>query len=176
MRIVAATNRNLEEMVEAGTFRADLYYRLNIIRIHLPPLRERKEDIPGLVSHFLKAFCRRYDLPEKRISSEAVAAMMAYGWKGNVRELANTVERLVTLADGPEISRGDLPEAIHEAQPAKDIYAESLISRAREAGEAQEKALIIRALKNAGGNKTKAAELLGIHRTTLYQKIKKYNL
>ncbi|MCI1575263.1 MAG: sigma 54-interacting transcriptional regulator [Weizmannia coagulans] len=176
VRIVAATNRNLEEMVEAGTFRADLYYRLNIIRIHLPPLRERKEDIPGLVSHFLKAFCRRYDLPEKRISSEAVAAMMAYGWKGNVRELANTVERLVTLADGPEISRGDLPEAIHEVQPAKDIYAESLISRAREAGEAQEKALIIRALKNAGGNKTKAAELLGIHRTTLYQKIKKYNL
>ncbi|MCG4880589.1 hypothetical protein L0P06_10990, partial [Amedibacillus dolichus] len=89
-------------------------------------------------------------------------AMMAYGWKGNVRELANTVERLVTLADGPKISRGDLPEAIHEAQPAKDIHAESLISRARQAGEAQEKALIIRALKNAGGNKTKAAELLGI--------------
>lgn len=108
VRVIAATNRSLEEMVRKGAFRADLYYRLNIIRLHLPPLRERRTDIPLLLSHHLERVVRRYRLPAKSFTKEAVSILLAYHWPGNVRELVNTVEALVNLVDGPDIRPEDL--------------------------------------------------------------------
>ncbi|KAB7705595.1 CBS domain-containing protein [Bacillus aerolatus] len=107
MRVIAATNRNLEEMVKEGTFREDLFYRLDIIRLHIPPLRERKSDIPTLLSHYLKEVCRNYGLAEKQMTSEAVSAFINYEWPGNIRELVNTVERLVALIERDLITLKD---------------------------------------------------------------------
>ncbi|WP_040400216.1 sigma-54-dependent Fis family transcriptional regulator [Weizmannia acidiproducens] len=178
VRVIAATNRDLEKMIETGAFREDLYYRLNIIRLHIPPLRERKEDIPDLVSSFLKEVCQKYQVPEKHLDAKAMACMMSYQWKGNIRELLNTIERLVTLIDNTEIKFCHLPEAIQNSSRTSGnvFFPGPFIQQAKKTGEELEKQLIIQALEKANGNKTKAAEHLGIHRTTLYQKMKKYHL
>lgn len=183
MRVVAATNRSLEEMVRKGAFRADLYYRLNIIRLHLPPLRERRSDIPLLLSHHLERVVRRYRLPAKSFTKEAVSALMAYPWPGNVRELVNTVEALVNLVDGPVIRSEDLPPHIRSAaempgcRDAEEAKGDrSLVQDVKRAAEERERERIVEALSQAGGNKAKAARLLGIHRSTLYEKLRKYGL
>lgn len=173
IRLIAATNHNLETMVEKGMFRKDLYYRLNIIRIDVPPLRRRKEDIPILTGHYIRRFCRQYGFRPKTVTKKAFAALSAYHWPGNIRELMNVAERLVTLVEEDEISLDHLPEAIRknsgEGTPER---RETL----REERLKSERKKIEWALREAGGNKTKAAEKLGIHRSTLYQKLKKFSL
>lgn len=180
-RIIAATNKNLEEMVSNKTFREDLYYRLNIINIHVPPLRKRRQDIPILLSYYLKEVCNKYHMPMKSFNPDAVSALMSYPWKGNIRELINTIEQIVTLVDSQEIHLVHLPHSIKEmqweqAEEVTDVKNVSLLEKAKSMGEQMEKESIIKALTHTGGNKTKAAEMLGIHRTTLYQKIKKYDI
>ncbi|KAA6456994.1 sigma-54-dependent Fis family transcriptional regulator [Acidobacteria bacterium AB60] len=180
-RIVAATNRNLVEMVERGTFRKDLYYRLNVVNLKLPPLRARKEDIPLLTAHFLERLSR--DRRQKySLDDEAFRTMMRYDWPGNVRELENSVEHACTMGTGPVLSVGDLPtqlrnEAIH-ARRALTVPVDT-------APDAQdkvtplaetEKNAILSAIRVLKGDKLKAARLLGIGKTTLYRKLKEYGI
>ncbi len=182
IRVVAATNIDLEEAVNKGTFREDLYYRLNVIPIHLPPLRERKGDIPLLVNHFLKKFSKGTDV--KSIDENALMMLEAYDWPGNVRELENIVERLVILANGPTITLADIPETIlrksgHVPIPKSSeppaILPEDGLSLS-EAVEQFEKTLILQALERTNGVKNRAAKLLKMNRTTLIEKMKKMKL
>lgn len=182
VRIIGATNRDLKEMVDNGQFREDLYYRLNIIQLMLPPLRERKKDIPILIAHYMKEICDRYQIKVKSLTQAAVTAFIDYSWRGNIRELVNTIERLVTLVDGQVIDLEHLPfpmkgpGAKKIEQRIPQIVAPTLIQEAKMEGSRKEKEMILKALKNAGGNKSKAAEILGIHRTTLYQKLKRHEI
>lgn len=178
VRVIAATNRNLMHMVETGEFREDLYYRLNIIQLHIPPLRERKKDIPVLLVHYLKEICERYQVPGKLFTSEAVNAFVQHPWRGNIREMVNTVEQLVTLVDGKVIDYHHLPEMLKKPEPVlkKENPAAGSIEEAKLLGSQRESEIILDALRSAGGNKSRAADLLGIHRTTLYQKLKKHRI
>lgn len=176
VRVIAATNRNIEKMVEEGTFREDLYYRLNIIRLHLPSLRERKEDIPILLAHFMKEVCQRYSLSEKHFSADAVAFLMNYRWNGNIRELINTVEHAVIMTEANVIGVDDLPKMVRRETSTDDGSVTPLLERLKVTEEETEKQLILQALQEAGGNKSKAANILGIHRTTLYRKLKRYDV
>jgi DNA-binding NtrC family response regulator len=173
--VIAATNRNLEQMVEAGTFREDLYYRLNIIRLHLPPLRERKEDIPTLLAHFSKEICDKYNIVEKQFTSAAVASLVNNPWKGNIRELVNTIEQTVIMSDKDMIDVSDLPKVMRK-DSTDDRINLSLIEQAKSVGEEAEKQLILETLEEVDGNKSQAAIKLGIHRTTLYQRLRKYKI
>jgi transcriptional regulator with PAS, ATPase and Fis domain len=175
VRVIAATNRNLEQMVEAGTFREDLYYRLNIIRLHLPPLRERKEDIPTLLAHFSKEICNKYNIVEKQFTSAAVASLVNNPWKGNIRELVNTIEQTVIMSDKDMIDVSDLPKVMRK-KSTDDRINLSLIEQAKSVGEEAEKQLILETLEEVDGNKSQAAIKLGIHRTTLYQRLRKYKI
>lgn len=169
VRVIAATNRNLEEEVAAGRFREDLYYRLHVIPIHLPPLRDRKEDIPALVEFFLD----RYGKPLSRtlrMSPEAMEALLRYDFPGNIRELENLVERCVTLAAGPMIGLEDLPSRVTGTMETGNPL---LLSRV--AADA-EKSHIVSVLKSTGGVKSRAAELLGISRKTLWEKMNLYGI
>ncbi|MDC3412875.1 sigma-54-dependent Fis family transcriptional regulator [Terrihalobacillus insolitus] len=182
VRIIAATNRNLMEMVEMGEFREDLYFRINVIELPIPPLRKRKEDIPPLISHYVKEVCNKFQTPEKMFTSAAVSAFMNYHWRGNVRELVNTIEKLVTLVDGTVIDTHHLPynmvkETGHISGVSDELNQKSnLLDKAKSLGNEREKELILKALVQTAGNKSKAADQLGIHRTTLYQKLKKFNI
>ena len=181
VRIVAATNRDLESMVKEGTFREDLYYRLNIIRLQIPPLRERREDIPMLLKHHLYQFCNRYGMEQKTFSAEAKAALMDYEWPGNVRELVNTVEMLVSLSDSDSIRVQDLPPKFTHNIPvhyrAVSMKANSsieVLTNIKNVVLEREKELIINTLIETNGNKAAAARKLGIERSTLYEKLKKH--
>ncbi len=184
IRIIAATNIDLQEAVAKGRFREDLFYRLNVIPIHVPPLRERKSDIPLLVKHFLKQFCIGKRSFIKGIDDEAMDCLVRYRWPGNVRELENIVERLVILANGPMISVKDLPEMIlkevgHRAAPVRIPSAPSIPPEGfslSAAVEEFEKSLIIQALDKTGWVKNRAAKLLHMNRTTLIEKMKKQKL
>jgi len=178
VRIVCATNRDLKEMVNKGVFREDLFYRLNIIQLHIPPLRERKTDIPILLAYYLKEVCEKYQVPVKTFTAEAVAVFRNYSWRGNIREMVNSVERLVTMVDGNVIDVHHLPSTmrVNYVPVEKERNVPSLIEVARDDGNKREKEVIVQALKNAEGNKSRAAEILGIHRTTLYQKLKKHGI
>jgi DNA-binding NtrC family response regulator len=167
-RVIAATNQDLEKMVADGAFREDLYYRINVVTIHLPPLRERREDIPPLASHFLAKFSREMNRPFREIDPEALDLMVRYGWPGNVRELANAVERALVVGKPPAVHARDLPVRLSENNGAPAATDDSLA--------AMEKAHVARILERAGGNVTHAAATLGIDRVTLYNKIKKYGL
>ncbi|RLD96166.1 MAG: sigma-54-dependent Fis family transcriptional regulator [Aquificota bacterium] len=169
IRIIASTNKNLEEEIEKGLFREDLYFRLNVIPIHVPPLRERREDIPLLVDHFLKHFSKKYGMKPKTISPEALSLLMGYHWPGNVRELRNMVERLVIMVPKEEIGVRDLPHPISETQVQPP-------STLREAREAFEKEYILRHLEQFGWNISRTAEYLGIERSHLYKKLKAYGI
>jgi two-component system response regulator AtoC len=169
VRIIAATNRSLEENVKKGNFREDLYYRLNVIPVALPPLRERREDIPLLLHHFLQCYNSRFG-KKVTFSSEAIGALMEYDFPGNVRELENIVERCVTLVEEGAVDRDGLPPHL----VLKDNQASSP-SLSKVAGEA-ERAHIIRTLRATRGNKTRAAEVLGISRKTLWEKINAYSI
>jgi DNA-binding NtrC family response regulator len=170
VRVVAASNRNLEEDVKENKFREDLYYRLNVIPVHIPPLRKRREDIPLLLDHFLEIYNCRYGR-KITFSSDAIMALMDYEFPGNVRELENIVERCLTLSTDDTITGDALPP--HIVKGRKDHYREVTLSGI--AAEA-ERDHIIRILRSTKGNKTKAAEILGISRKTLWEKVKAYSI
>jgi len=178
VRIIAATNRDLETMVREGTFRADLYYRLDVLPIHLPALRERREDIPLLVQHFLQSMNRRFDR-EVSLDDAALSLMKSYGWPGNVREMENLLERLVVLNRSGAISIAELPSRLTSGTMASVTVAAATVDLGKGGIDLQaavaefEDSLIQRALRLAEGNKTRAAELLGLSRTTLLDKIKR---
>ncbi len=172
VRIIAATNKDLEKLVKEGKFREDLYYRLNVVPIHVPPLRERKEDIPLLVEHFLEKFNKKYNKKVK-ISPNAMAMLMEYDWPGNVRELENTIERLVIMNDGV-IKTTDLPAHIRASKRIKtDIES---LSNLPEKIRETEKEKIIQALEKTGYVKSRAAKLLGYTLRQLDYRIKKYGI
>jgi two-component system response regulator PilR (NtrC family) len=166
-RIIAATNKNLQEEVEKGNFRDDLFYRLNVIEIPLPPLSKRKEDIPLLAHHFLKKYSRELNRPVKGISSSAMANLINFDWKGQVRELENIIERAVLLGDDEYINVNDLPGNIQKAEPTVAFQENSL----EDAVQMFEKHHIKSVLRRTEGNKAEAARLLGIDPSTLYRKM-----
>ena len=178
-RIIAATHRDLEEEVQKGNFREDLFYRLYVIPIMLPTLKERRADIPYLVSYFLEEFSKKKSAEPAKVSDEAMKILVNYSWPGNVRELRNLIERLVVLHEGEQIVPEDLPEKIRiegGRQPKRKLEAEDRGISFNTAVSEFEKALIISALEKTNWVKNKAAELLRIKRTTLVEKIKRYNL
>jgi DNA-binding NtrC family response regulator len=194
-RVIAASNRDLLAEIEAGRFREDLYYRLNVVTIVLPPLRERREDIPALVDFFLKIYADENDRPVPRVEPEVIRALHAYDWPGNVRELQNYIERAVVLAPGDELTCDLLPEAVLEGKPRRfgrsadteTLTAELVRLGIQSAGpEAEdlharivdrvERELILQVLAACDGVRIKAADRLGINRNTLHKKLKEYGL
>ena len=178
LRIIVATNKDLQKQVEQTKFRDDLFYRLNVIHINMPPLRERKEDIPALVEHFLAKHRYSTTAQPAAISEEALRRLMEYDWPGNVRELENVVERAVVLSRGQIITSRELPFGDHEGDHDEDGTDElpSEKSFFKKSVAQFEKDLIMKALRDATGNRSKAAEMLGIYRRLLYAKIKEYGL
>ena len=177
-RIIAATNENLEKAVESGRFRKDLFYRINVIRVHLPSLRERREDIPLLIDYFLKKFSDKLEKANKTFSKEAIHVLANYDWPGNIRELQNVVERVVALSKNEIIGVDELPIPVEElaALNKKPFEQEKKKSFIVTTLAEQEKNAIIDALNKYGGNQTKVAQTLGISTTTLWRKIKKYRI
>lgn len=174
VRIIAATNRNLEEMVAAKTFREDLYYRLNVVELHLPPLRERREDLRFLMHNILTKLCQRYDVPMPKISPAVFQSILRYQWPGNIRELENVLERAINLCVDSKITLEHLPEHLvcgqGECEQEKEgSYLGNLV-------EGLERQLIAEAMETTGGNKVEAAKRLGISRTCLYNKLEKYQI
>jgi transcriptional regulator with PAS, ATPase and Fis domain len=170
-RVIAATNRDLEEEIKRGQFRPDLYYRLNVIALHLPPLRHRQDDIPVLADAFLERIASQRGGSARTLSEGALDALMAYQWPGNVRELENALERAVILTEGDVIGVTALPERVTERR------GEALVSEKSQATptlEAIERAYIQWVLTNEGGNKSRAADTLGIDPSTLYRKLARY--
>jgi DNA-binding NtrC family response regulator len=167
-RLIAATNRNLEEEVSSGRFREDLYYRLSVIAFTVPPLRERREDIPLLVRYFVSKFSRALGVPGKKVSDEAARRLISYSWRGNVRELQNAVERAVALSDA-QIELEHLPQKIRETPAAiRDLTAQTVTL------DELERRYILETLDRLNDDKARAAELLGIDLSTLYRKLKRY--
>ncbi len=171
VRVVAATNRDLEDDIKRGRFRTDLYYRLNVIAIHLPPLRDRRDDVPIFVDAFLRRIAKEHAEGLKQLSPEALEAILAYDWPGNVRELENALERAVVLTKGETIPFAAIPEKITERK-AEPLVAER--AHHNPTLEVIERAYITWVLQGEGGNKTRAAEVLGIDPSTLYRKLSKY--
>jgi DNA-binding NtrC family response regulator len=204
VRIIAATNKPLEQAVSAHEFREDLFYRLNVVRIQMPPLRERREDIRLLVNYFLKKFAQAQSQKPKSISTEVIAALERYHWPGNVRELENVIQRAIVVAKGDAILPGDVPASIFEAtrpepvgaptnragaeatlvaSPPPDLasLSRTLFHLARQDGTlkvipAVERELIINALAETNGNQVQAAKLLGITRATLRKRVEKFHI
>jgi two-component system, NtrC family, nitrogen regulation response regulator NtrX len=174
VRVIAATNKNLEEEIEKGQFREDLFFRLNVIPFELPPLRERREDVSQLVCYFMDHFCRRYGKKPKRIQPDAMEKLEAYRWPGNVRELKNMVERLVIMIPGEEVRLFDLPAAILRKRVPKegDPVPQSLQSARREF----ERKFLMDKLREHDGNIARTAAAIGMERTHLYRKLKSYNI
>ncbi len=173
VRLVAATNRDLEEEIKGGRFRSDLYYRLNVILFHLPPLRQRVEDIPILVDHFLQRIAQARDEAPKHLDDAALAAAQEYAWPGNVRELENALERAAILTPGDTIGVSGLPTRVTQR------IAEPLVTTRTPPNptlEAVERAYIMWVLQTEGGNKSRAAEVLGIDPSTLYRKLSRYGV
>jgi len=168
-RIIAATNRDLESSIRAGTFRQDLYFRLNVVQIKLPPLRDRKSDIPLLVCSFLEKFADQDHSP-RTITEDAMRQLLAYDWPGNVRELENAMERAIALGTGPIVQISDLPSSLQNASRAQAAEEGEMVPL-----DLMERRAIFRALQETGGDKLAAARLLGIGKTTLYRKLKQYD-
>ncbi len=173
VRIIAATNRDLEEEISRGAFRSDLYYRLNVIQLHLPPLRERREDIAVLANYFLARGSEKAGAPPLTLADETMAMLGEYEWPGNVRELENALERAAVVANGSVIGPANLPERVREARSPRLGAQES---PANPTMEVVERAYILWVLKSEGGNKTRAAEVLGIDPSTLYRKLNRYGI
>jgi two-component system response regulator AtoC len=175
VRVIAATSRDLEAEVASGGFREDLFYRLNVLRIHVPPLRERRKDIPLLADHFLAHFGTSLGKPMAGITDEALERLVAFHWPGNVREFENVVERAVIMARGPSITLNELPSNVvaPEFAPGEAAPGDLSLRRARKALEAD---LIRRALAATGGNRTHAARLLEISHRSLLYKVKEYGI
>ncbi len=172
VRIIAATNKDLQQAMESGEFREDLYYRLSVIPLHIPPLRERREDISLLAQHFVKLFANRLDKPIRGISKDALNALMQYHWPGNVRELMNAIEHGVALSSGDMLELKDLPPNI--TQPVSD----DTIPLAESKGTLEdiEKSYILKVLQETGWNQKQACRILGLSKATLYRRLKKYGI
>jgi DNA-binding NtrC family response regulator len=173
VRVIAATNRDLEKAVASSEFREDLYWRVNVIHLHVPPLRTRAFDIPLLVEHFLAKIAKKQTAVPRQIAPEALALLTAYAWQGNVRELENTIERAVALARGAVLSVEDLPERIRDAGGNTSAMLAAAKSK-RLPLDRLEREYILEILREAGGNKSRAAEILGLDRKTLYRKLDEY--
>jgi len=171
-RLIAATNQNLEEMLVKKRFRKDLYYRLNVIPLNIPPLRERREDIIPLARHLLKQIAHDASLSEMEMDDKTQEALKRYDWSGNVRELSNVLERVVSSLEGDTIRLSDLPFYLYQSHEPPDSNRTALKNVQTRA----EKEAIRYALETTNYNKARAADLLGIHRTLLYKKMKRYNL
>jgi two-component system response regulator HydG len=171
VRIIAATNRDLEEECRRGAFRSDLFYRLNVIPLQLPPLRDRREDVLPLMESFLQVLAQDHDIEPKALSAEALDAVMVYDWPGNVRELENALEHAVVLTKGPVIEPSALPERITKRRKEPLVAERSFQNPTL---EVIERAYIMWVLQVEGGNKTRAAEILGIDPSTLYRKLSRY--
>ncbi|WP_050762082.1 sigma-54 interaction domain-containing protein [Desulfomicrobium baculatum] len=167
VRVIAATNKNLLEQVSQGTLREDLYYRLKVVEIKLPPLRARTEDIPLLVDHFCERFNAKFKKNIKSVSSDVFQAFLKYSWPGNVRELEHTMEHAFVLCNKSVITYDDLPT---------DFMKLAGVRRSRPEAQSDDAGAVLAALNNTDWNKAKAARLLGIDRVTLYRKIKRYGL
>jgi DNA-binding NtrC family response regulator len=172
-RVLAATNRELEEEMKRGGFRSDLFYRLNVFALHLPPLRHRKEDIPLLATAFLDRAAKAREAPVKRLSEDALAIMREYAWPGNVRELENALERAVILTTGEVIDASALPERVTERR-SEPLLAER--GPTNPTLDVIERAYITWVLQSEGGNKSRAAEVLGIDPSTLYRKLSRFGV
>jgi len=188
VRVIAATNRNLEEEVKKGTFREDLYFRLNIVKIELPPLRERKEDIVPLAHHFVKRFSKEFKLPPKELSADAVEFLLSYHFPGNVRELENMILRAMVLSSSDFITAEDLRRQVYQEAPSLEGLIREFVLKVFTVEQkeennlydivvkAAEKAVISEVLKRCNFNQVKAAKVLGIHRNTLRRKIKELGI
>jgi len=178
VRIIAATARDIEEAIDEGSFRGDLYYRLNVINLKILPLRERIEDVVLLVEHFIEAFNKKLNVSIKGVEKGALAKLMNYSWPGNVRELENCIERAMILTDADSIEESDLPKRLVDGSKGIDIKTglSPFTFSIKEASRDLEKKLILAALKESGGNLTKATDLLEISYRTLLYKIKDYNI
>jgi len=174
VRVIAATNRDLESAYRAGTFRKDLYFRLNVVTVHIPPLRDRRSDVPVLVHHFLDRYAKGSQI---HVTPAAMKSLLQYDWPGNVRELENCIARAVTLGDGLTIDVADLPPAIRseQAEGGSPRAAESNTLSTTALAE-MERVTILRVFEQAHGDKALAGKMLGISRATLYRKLKRYNI
>src|SRR5690606_25883930 len=176
VRVILATNEDLEAKVKAGEFRQDLYYRINVISVTQPPLRERIGDIPLLAEHFLGQFNEQTGKHIKGLSEEALTLMQQYRWPGNVRELVNVIERATVLAKGERIMPADLPESLRRDATAPDVSAGLQGGSLKTALASPERQIIIDALEANGWNRQNTAKMLGINRTTLYKKMKRFDI
>ncbi len=174
VRVIAATNKDLKSEIETGTFREDLFFRLSVIPVHTPALRERREDIEPLISHFVQTFAAEDNLRPKGFSAEAMQRLASHAWNGNVRELRNTVERLLIMAPGETIGVADLPETIRygEEAPAEGEGTSTL----REFKETSERAFLVSKLRENGWNISQTAQVIGTPRSNLYKKLEQYKI
>src|SRR5580658_9173125 len=170
VRVIAATNRDLDAAIRSGAFRQDLYFRLNVVQVKLPPLRDRKNDIQLMVISFLEKFSDPH-APTRTISDDAMRRLIAYDWPGNVRELENAIERAVAMGSGPVVHVGDLPSSLHYPSSERVPDKDELLPM-----EELERRAILRTLHETGGDKLAAARMLGIGKTTLYRKLKQYQV
>jgi two-component system nitrogen regulation response regulator NtrX len=179
VRVIAATNKELEEEIEKGTFREDLYFRLSVIPIHVPPLRERREDIPLLVRHFTDLFARESNFRPKRFTPPTMELLQRHRWKGNVRELRNTIERLLIMTPGDTIDADDLRQVARlDARPAAPDNQEQgeRPGTLRQFKESAERAFLVEKLRENGWNISKTAEVIGTPRSNLYKKLEQYSI
>ena len=190
VRVIAATSANIDEMIQKGTFRSDLYYRLNVINLKLPPLRERAEDVQPLAQHLLWRFCESAGLPKKTIAADALQALFTYRWPGNVRQLQNAMERAAAFTgNAPEIQLSDLPEEVRSGSPSgvTPILSPEYLRQSETAIPDEglnfdaivsnvERELLLQSLQKAGGNKMRAAKLLNMKRTTFIEKLKRLQI
>jgi transcriptional regulator with PAS, ATPase and Fis domain len=177
VRVIAATNRDPEEMVKAGTLREDLFYRLNVLRLELPPLRARDHDVALLAQHFVEIFSREFKRPVRGMSRAAEAALLAHRWPGNVRELRNLVERGVLLSEGGQLEASDF-ETLRQAGGAGAAGSHGGFTLPPEGVDLEEveRSLVVQALERSGGNQTRAAALLSLHRDQIRYRVDKYGL
>jgi DNA-binding NtrC family response regulator len=180
VRLIAATHQDLEQLIRQGRFREDLFYRLNVISISVPALRERRDDIPELALHFLKLYAQRCGKPTPQVDDDALAAFKCHSWPGNIRELENVIERAVVVAEGTLITLSDLPPELVRSVDGKvngdwpeEIQPES---EAQQHRGRKERERLVRALAAARGNKAEAARALGVARSTLVSRLKKHGL
>ncbi|GIX07513.1 MAG: hypothetical protein KatS3mg115_1916 [Candidatus Poribacteria bacterium] len=172
--VIAATNRDIEAEVQAGRFREDLFYRLNVFRLHVPPLRERREDIPELVQYLSERFFKEFDLPPKRFTEEAIATLRRFQWPGNVRQLDHYIQQAIVMSDSEVIDVEDLPAGTEEP-PQEPLFLQEILEQGVPLEEV-ERQLILAALQRAGGNQSQAARLLGVSRRKLQYRMEKHGL
>jgi two-component system nitrogen regulation response regulator NtrX len=178
VRVIAATNKDLDQEIEKGLFREDLFFRLSVIPIFVPPLRDRADDIPALVRHFADQFTRENNFHPKRFTPSALAALQRGRWKGNIRELRNTIERVIIMSPGEVVDAADLPESVRADAPAAPAVEERGDRRntLREFKESAERAFLIQKLRENDWNISKTAETIGTPRSNLYKKLEQYNI